>query len=487
MSLLLAYPLLQFATGLRADTTTAEAAPPFASLPAQVFPTPPTQITSALATVPPEFSGVEEQSNFDLNAWLTFVALNWPADAKTCGPDLSRTILNGQGARVWETYPADSDVFVQPPATPVPWCAQTPAMSAPHIASLPARLLAAARRQGVRKFLYRNAKASQEVSEQFPGIEEAVGGPLTDQSGRFARYEVRLNQDEYNFLTQNNLWSLAGQNAYTQTISFPAGPSAYGPTGPIEIKAAWKVLTAREIASKRFFMTKAVVYNDEKNPPTPSPGPNPVTLGLVGFHIAHKTKLQPTWIWSTFEHVDNLRPPPGSVFGAKASFSNPGCPPATCPPNVQTAASPYVELSQQGKPLNRPVQVVRLNPTADSNAARYNQAFQKLLAGSVWANYQLISSQWVGEVPARIPQPAFLANSVQETFVQAPSPPSDGPVPFPSPGYNPFAVGKASASCLKCHSVAQTRGGKTADFSFLLFQARGTPTPTPAPAQTSRR
>ena len=217
-------------------------------------------------------------------------------------------------------------------------------------------------------------------------------------------------------------------------------------------------------------MTRAIVFNDDNQ--SPSPGINPVTLGLVGLHIAHKTKSQQSWIWSTFEHVDNLKPPPGSPFGAKASFNNSGCPPATCPPNVQTAAKPYTELDQNGKPINKPVQVVRINPVGDSNADQLNAIFQSLLKGSVWANYKLITTQWIGEL-GTMPKPAFMANMTLETFIQLPKPPSDGPVPYPSPGYNPFAPGVASSSCMKCHSVATTASGKAkGDFSFILGEAQ---------------
>jgi hypothetical protein len=442
----------------------------------QDFPKPPTKITSALAIVPPDAIGIPTQGNMDLYSWLTFVALNWPANTSNCTPNLGGSILSGQGPTVWETYLDDSDVFVKPPATPARWCSQTSsATRAARLASLPANLRMMATRVtgngAVPKILFRRAKASQNLLQRFPGLDEAVGGVLTDQNGRFVRYEVRLNQDEYNFLTAptNNLWSQSGQDSYAKTITFPIGPSAYGPTGAMEIKAAWKVLSLKEAASHRYYMTRAIVYNDDSG--TPSPGPNPVTLGLVGLHILHKTRSQPTWLWSTFEQVDNLKPPPGSGFGAKASFTNSGCSPKICPPNVQTASKPYTELDKTGKPLNKGVQVVRLNAPNDSMATSLNLVFQKLLAGSVWANYQLISTQWVGE-DGTLPKPAFLGNAVLETFIQGPVPPSDGPVAFPNSGYNPFATGVTS-SCLKCHSVATTASGKAkADFSFIMGEAQ---------------
>jgi hypothetical protein len=441
--------------------------------PPQDFPTPPTKITSALATIPADSTGIPTQSNFNLYSWLTFVALNWPASSTTCTANVNQSILSSQGPVVWETYLTDSDVFVTPPAKPSSWCPQTTSASrSPLLARLASPLRRLVQARTVRKILVRQSKASDSLNANFPGIEEAVGGVLTDQNGRFVRYEITINADEYGYLTDpnNNLWNKAGQDSFTQTITFPNGPGTYGSVGAIEIKAAWKVLSQREIDSKRFYTTRAIVFNDDAG--NPSPGRNPVTLGLVGLHMTHKTRQQPTWIWSTFEHVDNLKPPPGSPFGRKASFFNPGCPPATCPANAQTAAPPYTELNPNGTPINKPVQVMRINPVGDSSADSLNKTFRTLLQGSVWANYELISTQWVGEA-GTLPKPSFLANMVLETFMQMPKPPSDGPIPYPSPGYNPFAQGVASSSCLKCHSVATTASGKAkADFSFLLGEAK---------------
>ncbi len=437
------------------------------------FPNPPTQITNALAVVPTDAEGTPEQVNFDLNSWLTFIALNWPADTTTCGPDTSsgQSILSGSSPTVWETYLSDEDVFVAPPATPLPWCnANSQTMLTARSSRIPAAVRLS-QKTGVKRFFHHQAKVTHNFSQanagQFPGIDEAVDGVLTDQNGRFVRYEIRMNYDEYNFITTNSLWDTSGQRKYTQPISFPTTP-----TGAIEIKAAWKILdAAKGDDPSRFYTTRAIVYNDGNM--QPSPGPNPVTLGLVGLHIIHKTQKQPRWIWSTFEHVDNLT----------KSFNNPNCPqtppytanataPCTtscCPPNTQTAAKPYTELDASGKPLNQPVQVTRVN-AIEAEADSMNLVFQKLLQGTVWANYQLIGTQWVGEL-GTLPKPPYLANTTLETFNQGPVPPTDGPVAYPNPSYKPFSTA-VSSSCMKCHSVAKTRLGANADFSFILGEAQ---------------
>jgi hypothetical protein len=441
----------------------------------QGFPTPPTKITSALATIPQDFVGIPSQGNIDLFSWLSFVAINWPANTAVCGANTNASILDCKTSvncapSVWETYLTDSEVFVASGSTPAPWCAQTQA----RLARLPSNVQSMAKKAGVTRVFMKQNKASG-LKQSFPGIDEAFGGPLTDQNGRFVRYEIHLNKDEYQYIldptkTGNksiNLWSVSGQKNFgsLSNVQFPLGNSQTKVTGSMEIKAAWKVLSPAEVSSNRFYAIQALVFNDDFNPPGASVPPNvPVTLGLVGLHIVHKTSRQPHWIWSTFEHVDNLT----------KSFYNPNCP--SCPTNQP--ASPYStdkngnnhykELNPNGNPITKPVQVVRINPI-QSPPTQANAAFQALLAGSVWANYQLISSQWMDDLAK--PEPGFLANMTLETFNQGPNPPSDGlpngatynPLK-PDPRYQPFQAG-VSSSCIKCHSLGN-------DFSFLLGSAQ---------------
>jgi hypothetical protein len=293
------------------------------------------------------------------------------------------------------------------------------------------------------------------------GIDQAVGGPLVDQNGRFARYELRMNKDEYNYIVTNSLWDTAGQNKFVKhtTVNLPAGPSNYGPVGAMEFKAAWKVLGKGDDVS-RFYTIKAIVYNDDSG--DPSPGENPVTLGLVGLHIARKTATQRNWVWSTFEQVDNLT----------KSFYNPAC--DTCTVNRPLSGSPIIELDAKGKPLHAPTQVTRVNAINDPSADSLNKHFQWLLKGSVWANYKLVSTQWL---LFENMFPLYLANSVQETYVQGPNPPSYGGFTlnidqqyYNDTLYNPFSAG-VSSSCMGCHHAATISNAK-ADFSFMLGEAQ---------------
>ncbi|RYZ38786.1 MAG: hypothetical protein EOO71_22520 [Myxococcaceae bacterium] len=388
-------------------------------------------ITPALSTPPPDACPRfgESQSDVDVFSWNSFIALNWPADVASCTPDTQGSILSGKGPTVWETFPEDSDLFVAQGSTPGAWCTfNTPAALQKKLLRLKrlpesGRLMALNAQVG--KVLVGDSKVSAQLAEKFPDIAQAVGGPLTDQHGRFVRYEKRVNQDEYNYLMANTLWSAAGQQK-VKTIDFPTTP-----TGATEIKASWKVLSAQEAQSGRFYMRQAWVFNDDQG--SPSPGANPVTVGLVGMHILHKTQRQTSWFWSTFEQVDNTT----------SSFFDPKC--TNCQVNTQTARKPYTELDGGAQPLNAPVQVTRVTPIqADPGLNAY---YRGLLRGSVWANYQLISTQWAtGGAPKGTP--AVLANTTMETYIQS------------------------QASCLGCHRDATTTSGVNADFSFLLGEAQ---------------
>lgn len=462
-------------------------------------PTVPPTVTAQMAIIPPDIpkGAILGQNTFDFFSWQEFIALNWPADPRNCVAKVSggTTILNGTGPRVWETYLTDGEVFVPPGQQPSPWCPQVNAAAAnASLARRPEAVQKLAAESGVRRFLSARSKFSPALAHTFPGVLEAFGGPLVDQNGRFVRYEVHLNKDEYDYLINPsrgtptpgvNLWSKSGQALYAPAISFPVSP-----TGAIEVKAAWKVITKGRDDPSRFYTIRAIVYDDSLGT---CPLPRVETLGLVGFHIIHKTKIEPNWIWSTFEHVDNVFEGP-KADGKPRSFASANCPPygagPGCPtPNTQTAVkatvtpcpsgtptSAYVELNAQATPINTPAQVTRVQGPVENV---WNPQFRKLLAGSVWANYQLVSTQWTGNLNP-LGEPPFLANTTLETFNQGPTPPTDGTPAYPALGYQPFSA-NVSSSCLKCHSLASRVAGgsvtptvlpNTGDRSFLINTAQ---------------
>ncbi len=416
-----------------------------------VPPTPNT-IDSTCANIPPDFKGTPTQGNFDLYSWIAFVALNWPAGSGCVGnPSLS--ILTAPPNPVWMTYLQDSDVFVAAPNKPANWCfattggaAATEFAAAAHtsrLIHLPAKVRALAQQHPeVSLFLHYSSKATNRArlkpaaaalgsTSPLPEILQSTGDILVDQNGRWARFSVQMNQDEYNYITgPATLWTKAGQQK-NGPANFPITP-----TGSMEFKAAWKILGANDDAT-HFFTQQAIVYNDYSG--APSPGPSTVTVGLVGLHITHKTTNQPNWIWSTFEQVEN----------DTKSFNNPNCPASQCPPNKPTVPDPKTaqELNSKGQPNYKPTQVVAVTP-ANPIPPTLNSTFQGLLKGTPWAYYQLISTQWTGELGNQ-PKPAELGNSVQETFVK--------------PG--------KMFGCINCHGPAIDQANQKADFSWMLYFA----------------
>ena len=264
-----------------------------------------------------------------------------------------------------------------------------------------------------------------------------------------------MNEVEFNYIVKYKLYNSNNQKP-PFVISFPPRNPVTSEVGSIHVKAAWKILNLNGPGQKdnpdRFYTAQALVY-------TPgAPSAFLATVGLVGLHIAHKTTSRPEWIWSTFEQVDNapdmpaagqpIPPPPNPPN--QYSFTNASCSIAQCPPNQQVA-----------KTSNQPVQVLRVTPIPQETQqlnAQFQQALREWNPKNVWQYYQLVRTQWPS-APANTktfgdPEPAYLANTVIETFFQGPSP------------ANPTSQNPPH-SCLDCHGMF----GQQKDFVFQMFKA----------------
>jgi len=164
------------------------------------------------------------------------------------------------------------------------------------------------------------------------------------------------------------------------------------------------------------------------------------TVGLVGLHIAHKTPQKPSWIWSTFEHVNNLQPI-HAAEGASFSSNNP------LQKDIEYNKLPQADLSVAPLSLRPkpPVEVKRCTPLPELTKT-INAKYQthESIRRTIWANYFLVATQWVqrpdpgeshGKINA-IPGNG-VANVTLETYAQR-------------------------DSCITCHSVAN-------DTKFIFF------------------
>jgi hypothetical protein len=364
-------------------------------------------------TLPLEFPcprNGNNQDDVDVFSWNEFLRWNWPA-TKGCAPDTTKSILGvrsgADGPVLWQTQMQTDDLFVDPGKTPAEWCSATSLFTA---APRPFRHVAKA------------DAAAHVLGGAFENI-VAPGGIVTDRDGRWLRFERLVNRDQQQYIRDHNFWNKAGLGdniVLTYLLS-------------AEFEASWKVLTPAEIRSHRYYTTLATVFNTPDG--APSPGRNPVTLGLVGLHIAHKGPNG--WFWSTFEHVDNEK-----------LFSNPK---STAAPNTATVKPPYVELDPKTrKPASAGVNLQRIAPLQANSAI--NAYYQSLLAGSVFANYRLIGTEWFENSGGA---PRHLANLTLEPYTQ--------PLDHDDPK-NPN--GQKLTGCVACHGLSKW------DYSFVYLEAK---------------
>jgi len=416
----------------------------------------------------------DRQTAVDIYSWNTFIALNWPAETATKGEapcnlqngvarDCDKPLPGGDyGPTVWETFMPDSAVFrgdekgaIAPPG----WnCPLEPLPGCESVAND-----AAAAREPVLRMIIKDANSAHEF------LQAGTFAPLIDQDGSFVRYEMRINRDELEFINKNKLWD---SNHHTADVNFqPVGSIKNKTMGPMEIKAAWKVLTGKD-QRERFHAREVEVAwpNSEKQGTYLC---KQYTMGLVGLHIAHKTQNAPQWLWSTFEHVDNTK-------GEHPSFRDPNCDESKCPPNVQPDDP---DEGWNGDPRLKQSPPTQVAITKDSAATIPHQSVQlneqvrrKLAAiGSVWQYYELVSTQWpsvpyINGKPAPVnrrltllnqgagQRPTFLANTTMETYLMEPDEEEGENHP-------------RTSSCMVCHSIAAIGGTKSADFSYLLREA----------------
>ena len=414
------------------------------------------------------------QRGFDFYSWLTFIAMNSPADGKTIGQGPRP---GGDATTKWESlanYRQLGDVMMDKGVKPT-W--------------------------GTR-IVPDACKALDAPNKMIVTLGEAAWnqpfktGPLIDQNGNYAVFDILMNEVMFDFIDQNGLYSKQGQERFDGDVVFPLGvnpvintadPSknAPGRMGAIMIKVSWRILDPEKDKAlmAKFHTVDALVYFP--GPPATKTGPTCVarTLGLIGFHVGHKTRFAEQWAWTTFEHVANA--PDEEQVAKKTlqppySFYNPGCP--TCPIN-QTPPDPWDPPASLKFPTNDKSQVVRIKMLPNAvlqEVADLNRQFRALLKGTVWENYMLLATQWPSDAGSKTdcngsPAPTYLANTTLETY-------SQGRVPL------------ASSSCMACHGNATTQHvpATPSDFTFILEKAQcengncGAPAAGKRPAQALR-
>jgi hypothetical protein len=427
--------------------------------------------------VPPHLQGwTPNQAGFNQLSWQTFVALSWPADLRQGRgvADKSKTFgaVDASGNPlpvVWDTYKQDYEVFrPNDPSwtlTDADWNKWGPAPpgcpSAP--AGTPVLRMTAKAPPALARAVTSAARSNGLLGDD---VNEAFTGPLVDQAGHLVRYQIHVNQTEFDQIVDGNYYKPGADT--TKLVFYDNRTDTKFGIGVTEVKAAWKVLSDAEWNGHTYYQRQVLVY-DEADPQRHIPTTCTLQkMGLVGLHITHKTSLSdPDWVWATFEHLANV-PLPNIAGKGPFSFNNPSCQPAVTPAQCAAAAkagpnpSPRFQCCpnlQRYKaigpapddPYNMPrgpIQATRLDPL--TGATGCNVAYRPALRGTVWANYFLVDTQWLnkgaeGSQPQAVVTPANLRNTTLETYL--------------AQWNNNQQV--STSSCIGCH-----KGG--VDFSYIF-------------------
>ena len=163
----------------------------------------PSPITTAQAEIPAKpctfqgEGGPETQSFVDIYSWTLFLALNWPASTASCAADTAKSITQVQSGDgtfvVWQTYMSGDSVFVNPGyEKPAAWCSgNSLAAGAERVFDNEAKAVAAAKKLG---------GPHTQIAEPGGDVLQAAGGVVTDQNGRWLRYERLMNKVEYDYI-----------------------------------------------------------------------------------------------------------------------------------------------------------------------------------------------------------------------------------------------------------------------------------------------
>lgn len=443
------------------------------------------------------------QKIFDIFAWNDFVAISWPLK-----DDKPLPKITDKGTPRWLTWHESLQVF-RPDGS-------DPQDATPRLCP---------QNSGNKRELYLTSSVFSNTmdSDIADEVNQAFTTPLYDQNGKEVRYEIFVNDEEYDYIVANKLYNLDGQIEYSQKyhkpVNFPSGDYNTGELGIIELKLAWKELSEDDIDSR--FYTQEVLLPKLKPDGEPELDSNGnfkscegKKMGLVGMHISQKTKSSPQWVWATFEQVDNIVVDDTVFVDGKrlhASFHDYSPAGQTLPVNV-----PPIKRNSEGKPdadgvkktqVSRPIPITGL-------AQKVNREYQQALAevNSPLQYYELIDTQWptapypdfpdYGAVagspfPSNLPEgitrkstgapaPVYLTNSTMETYLQA----GNQTAQFQENGF-PFDDTQVfgTESCMGCHfsagiatgyemknlngkvvKVPVFGGDLTADFSWLPQQ-----------------
>jgi hypothetical protein len=361
-------------------------------------------------SIPTGFSG-NPIGFFDDYSWRAFVAVVWPGLQDQQGmPNVNKTV-DGSGPRVFETYKSLAETFHNDGSAPQPLNQYDPPQLNPCNVQT------------------QYGDVTLGSFSKFSNLAEAgfgtLLGPLVAQNTTYVRYLTSFNNSEFQQILDNK-WYLRSK--------IPASGIVFT-NGSVDVKSAW--IDMKNIPHpERFYVRTSHVLDPV------SGSSSDLKVGLVGLHIVQKTPSRPQWIWSSFEHIDNVLP---AQLGAPGTFTfNDGT--GTAMPANNPIPLDRVLLPPTAPPYN----VVRVKPIHDSTV-KTNEAYHNALApDSIWRFYRLVVTQW-----PLTPNAPNLDGSPPNTFPGTPSP--NDSTAFANTALETFEQQNIFTGCMACHNITMKR------------------------------
>lgn len=252
----------------------------------------------------PSGSQGARHEDFATFAWLNFIALSAPTGMRGNSQGSFADSGTQRGSTlVWETFQHRSELLpyngatfagAPKPVEPRPWGA-TPEY----------KMYAGGKPYLVKYSLFNNLDEGTQIAENRIFFPKVPGKPNPVEDWQIL-FEAKVNQSEYQYVYENYSGALATlSTAPVNGHNVPAHlkqPITL-PDGTLEVKAAWRPLDSIPKGQHYRYHVKEVIYytGDDSNPQA-----HTGKYALIGLHIIHKTPNYPTFVYSTFQHVDNL-------------------------------------------------------------------------------------------------------------------------------------------------------------------------------------
>jgi len=391
-------------------------------------------VTSAVPAdvcIPDGFPGIAV-NYFDDLSWREFAALVWPAAPGMRGAAAAAKPMSTPGPRVFETYKSLWEIFHDDGSPPQ-------ASFDTYDAAAANACQAAA---GFGDLVMGSASGIDDIGQAGIG---ALDPPVVAQNGRYVRTLTLFNRLAFDHIVRNRYYLRSALPSVPSPR--PERPVIDFPTGSIAVKTAW-IDTEGLPASlaERMYTRTAIVK------PAAGGACARRTMGLLGFHIAHKTASRPQWIWSSFEQKDLVPPRWADWPGAFVLHDGTAAP--------MPEQNPLALVPLAPEPV-KPFNVARDRAAPILTATELTSyGYQHLLAGTPWQYYRLVMTQWPRvDGNQALPIPAGRDGSIPNTF------PGTGAFSaFANLTMETFDQQGVQLGCMSCHN----RVRMTTDFMWSL-------------------